>query len=235
MDFEIEGLEEAFSSVTDKLKRVINKCVHTLEVNGFKLPIKESPALRFKLGDKSSALGTAYYPKSTHNGNYLVVLSKYLEDMPEDEIQNTIYHELGHILCYIDEFKKGYIYLDSNGDTKLSGEDNYEKRLNKKKLAGHGPEWQRIMKRISAITGQSYQRLADAESSDNFRKASASKYKYFFKCPNCGSKLQYTRATDFTKTFDKKDANGQPCWWCTRCRKTTGKKIAFVKDERGGE
>ena len=42
MNFEIEELEEGFSSVTDKLKRVINKCVHTLEVNGFKLPIKEN-------------------------------------------------------------------------------------------------------------------------------------------------------------------------------------------------
>ena len=97
MNFEIEGLEEGFSSVTDKLKKVINKCVHTLEVNGFKLPIKEKPGLRFKLGDKASALGTAYYPRSTHNGNYLTVLSKYLEDMDEDEVQNTIYHELGHV------------------------------------------------------------------------------------------------------------------------------------------
>ena len=235
MDFEIEGLEEAFSSVSDKLKRVINKCVHTLEVNGFKLPIKEKPGLRFKLGDKASALGTAYYPRSTHNGNYLVVLSKYLEDMDEDEIQSTIYHELGHILSYMEDFKNGYVYLDSNGDTRISGSNNYEIRLNKKKLSHHGPEWQRIMRKISSITGQSYQRLADAESTANFRKASASKYKYFFKCPNCGCKLQYTRATDFTKTFDKKDSKGQPCWWCTRCLKNTGKKIAFVKDERGEE
>ena len=231
-------LFEAFTPVTDKLKKLINECVKTLVTNGFNLPIgaDKKPALKFKLGDKSRALGSAYYPRREHNGNYLVVLSKYIEDISEDAIKNTIYHELGHIICYMDELEKGYIYLDSDGDAKISGNTSAELKMNRKNLAGHGPVWQDVMQRIAKITGQTYQRLADAEKGRQFRDAVKDKYKYFFKCENnCGNKLKYTRMTDFVKNYNKKDKMGNPIWWCPRCEKQYGKRFQFVPYDGGEE
>ena len=87
------------------------------------------------------------------------------------------------------------------------------------------------MQRISKITGQSYQRLANSEDSADFKSATKEKFPYQFECPNCHCKLRYSRKTDFVKNFDKVDNNGDPWWWCGDCRKKTGKKIAFVKLE----
>ncbi len=228
------NLFEALTPVNDRFKKLINDCVYTLESNGFKLPLRQKEHnLKFKLNDSGTNLGVAMYPKQVHNGNYMIKLSKYLEDMTDDQIKQTIYHELGHIINMVDEIKKGYLYIDENGNTRLTGNTRQERLQNRRKLANHGPEWVSVMEKISKITGYPYSRLADAEESKAFKKATASKYKYFFKCPNCGSKLRYMKETDFVKTYNKRDLNGDPRWWCTNCRRTTGKKFAFVKDESG--
>lgn len=233
-------LFEALSPVDDKFKNLINDCVHTLQTNGFALPIKTKPALKFKLSDSTSSLGSAYYPSKKHNGNYLITLSRYLSDLSDEQIKATIYHELGHILAYMEEFKNGYIYVDMNGDTKFSGVDRADKIANKKSLYHHGSGWQAIMKRISNITGQSYSRLANAEETAAFNKATEKKYQnkpqkekpiYKFICPECGSKLKYTKKTRFVQTYNKKNQWGEPCWWCATCIKRNGKKVAFIKDE----
>ena len=230
-DFE-EELTEALSVPTDKFKGLINDCVYTLEKNGFKLPLRnDKHNLKFKLMDSGSNLGFAYYPKSSHNGDFLITLSKYLENMEDEQIKSVIYHELGHILTYMDELNNGYIYIDENGDTKLSGDTNSERKANRKKLSHHGPKWQSIMKQISDITGQSYQRLASAEDSQAFKDATKEKYLYNFKCPNCGTTFGYMKKTDFVKNYNKLDKDGNPYWWCRDCRIKTGKKIPFVKTE----
>lgn len=236
----MEGLDlfEALSYVDDRFKKLINDCVYTLESNGFKLPIRSKygePTLKFKMADTTSNLGLAYYPSSKHNGNYLITLSKYLDELTDEQIKNTIYHELGHILSYMEEHERGYIYFDKDGNTKLVGETPAERRASKEALYHHGEGWQYIMKKISQITGQSYERLANAEESTAFRNSTKKKFEdkpiYRFICPSCGSKLEYTRKTPFVKTFDKKNANGEPMWWCTICKNKLGKKIAFIKDE----
>jgi len=230
-------LFEAFTTVDDRFKKLINDCVYTLESNGFKLPIRTQngdPKLKFKMSDSTTNLGAAYYPSSKHNGNYLITLSRYLDELTDEQIKNTIYHELGHILSYMEERERGYIYFDKDGNTKLVGETPSERRSSKKSLYHHGSGWQYIMKQISKLTGQPFQRLADAEESTAFNRSTQKKFEgkpiYKFICPSCGSKLEYTKRTKFVQTYDRVN-NGQPSWWCTRCQKRTGKKIAFIKDE----
>ena len=230
-------LFEALSPVTDRFKKLINDCVYTLESNGFKLPLRQKQHnLKFKLNDSGRNLGTAWYPNREHNGNYLITLSKYLNDMTDDQIKQTIYHELGHIINYVDEFDKGYLYIDEYGNTKISGNDRQERIKNRKQLANHGPKWKSVMEKISSLTGYPYSRLADAEEGAAFRKATDSKYKYKFKCSNnCGNKLRYAKQTEFVKTYNKRNSYGEPIWWCPRCKRTTGKKYHFVIDNGGEE
>lgn len=135
------NLFEALTPVNDRFKKLINDCVYTLESNGFKLPLRQKEHnLKFKLNDSGTNLGVAMYPKQVHNGNYMIKLSKYLEDMTDDQIKQTIYHELGHIINMVDEIKKGYLYIDENGNTRLTGNTRQERLQNRRKLANHGPE-----------------------------------------------------------------------------------------------
>ena len=66
------------------------------------------------------------------------------------------------------------------------------------------------MQQISKVTGQSYQRLANAEDTQDFKDATKDKFPYQFECPNCHVKLRYSKRTDFVKNFDKVDDKGEP-------------------------
>ena len=223
-----ESLNEAFIQMNDRFKKLVDECVNTLTKNGFNIPLDK---LDFRTNNNIRRLGVAYYPKSENNGKYVIGISDYLKDMTDEQIKNTIYHELGHILSYEKDFEKGYVYVDKKGDTKLSGKTSSEMLRNKKRLSHHGKVWQDMMQQISKVTGQSYQRLANAEDTQDFEDATKDKFPYQFECPNCHVKLRYSKRTDFVKNFDKVDENGEPWWWCSDCRKKTGKKIAFVKLE----
>lgn len=222
------NLNEAFIQMNDRFKNLINDCVNTLTSNGINVPTDK---IDFRTNDNIRRLGVAYYPKSENDSKYVVGLSNYINDMNDEQVKNVIYHEIGHIIAYEDDFKKGYVYIDNNGDTRISGRTPREWGANKKKLSHHGKVWQDIMQSISKITGQSYQRLANAEDSADFKSATNEKFPYQFECPNCHCKLRYSRKTDFVKNFDKVDNDGEPLWWCGTCKKKTGKKIAFVKLE----
>ena len=106
-------------------------------------------------------------------------------------------------------------------------------KANKKKLSHHGKRWKDIVEKLSKVSGISLQRLANAEDTTEWDTINNDKYKYFFECPNCHCKLKYTRATDFVKTYNNEKPNGEPYWWCGNCKKTTGKKIKFVKIDGG--
>ena len=223
-----ENLNESVIQMNDKFKKLIDECIDTLSKNGLNVP---TDRLDFRTNDNIRRLGVASYPKSENNGKSVIGLSNYMNNMSDEQIKNTIYHELGHILSYEKDFEKGYVYVDKNGNARLSGKTNAEMLRNKRRLSHHGKVWQDVMQQISKITGQSYQRLANAEDTQDFKDATKDKFPYQFECPNCHVKLRYSKRTDFVKNFDKVDSDGTPWWWCGDCAKKTGKKIAFVKLE----
>lgn len=220
------NLNEAIMPMNNKFRRLTDECIDLLGKNGLIVPDN----LKVVTNDNINRLGVAYYPKSENDGNYMIGISNYLKDMPDEQIKNTIYHELGHILAYEKDFAKGYVYL-SGGDTWLKGNTNSERRANKKRLSHHGKVWQDIMKQISQITGQEYSRLANAEDTSAFKDATKDKYIYHFECPNCHVQMHFARKTDFVKNYDKDGDDGVPMWCCHDCRVKTGKRIKFVKLE----
>lgn len=226
--WQTESLNEAFnwntkSNLTPRLKKLVDECLDEMKDIGYDINnrskdsyLNEFP-LVFKVEDRNtSALGTAYYPE---NGNTYITLNSRIEALTDEQIKNTIIHELCHILAYEKDFKSGNVWYDKE-DNKCRGYS--------KKLSHHGPVWKNICQDVARKLNISLQRLADAESSVAFKDERAKDAKYVFECPN-GHKVVQMRASDFVRTYDKKMSDGSPMWYCGKCKKELGQELQYKR------
>ena len=228
------SLEEAFnvdtkSALSPKMKKIVEECIGIVKEAGYDLMdymnneythyLYNYPLRFWTESSRINNLGSAYYPEY---GYTMVTFSKHLEELPEDEIKDTVLHELGHVIAYQNDFEN-YIYYDGE-----SQKCKYRDRKYKGKLSGHGKVWKNIMNKISAVSGIPFSRLSDSE---NWKEVTKDEFPYKFVCPGCGSTLRYARQTPFVKTYGDDLPNGNPRWYCTKCYKDTGEKIKFVKTE----
>ena len=135
-----------------------------------------------------------------------VTLSESILNDPETELKKTILHELGHLAANLIE-----------------------------PGCGHRGEWKRIVRKVSLHTHIEITRTTN-KSSGAHAEWFAAKHKkftntYTFVCPCCGSRVVRHKQTRFVKEYNKLSSSGEPMWWCAHCVKTTGKRIAFVKEE----
>lgn len=231
----VEELLTESKVMSDRIKRLIDKAYDYCKQAGwdfsnpqtFKSQMLVNYPLKISVGNETAhRLGQARYPS---NGITEIVLAPQIDKFENDEsILSVILHELGHIIAYDDDFAKGYVEYSNKYNRAI-----LRSKENKKKLSHHGKRWKDIVEKLSKVSGISLQRLANAEDTTEWDTINKDKYKYFFECPNCHCKLKYTRATDFVKTYNDEKPNGEPYWWCSNCKKTTGKKIKFVKTDGG--
>lgn len=225
-----ENLNEAYA-MSDRIRKLIDKAYDYCRQAGwdfdnpqtFKSNMLVNCPLRISIGNETSRrLGQARYPK---NDITEIVLAPQIDKFENDEsILSVILHELGHIIAFDDDFDRGYVeYSNRYKQTWLV------KSAYKKRLSHHGKRWQDVVAKLSQVSGIPLQRLANAEDTAEWQEINKDKYKYFFECPRCHSKLKYTRETDFVRTYNDTRQDGSPYWWCGKCEKETGEKIKYVK------
>lgn len=229
---ENQNLNEAYA-MSDRIRKLIDKAYDYCRQAGwdfdnpqtFKSNMLVNYPLRISVGNETThRLGFAKYP---NNEITEIILAPQIDKFKNDEsILSVILHELGHIIAYDDDFDRGYVKYSNKYKQTILVKPAYKKRL-----SHHGKRWQDIVAKLSEVSGIPLQRLTNAEDNVEWNEITKDKYKYFFECPNCHSKLKYTRETDFVKNYDKEDENG-PYWWCGICKKNTGKKIKYVKIDR---
>lgn len=91
----------------------------------------------------------------------------------------------------------------------------------------HGYEWQCICEKIRRYTGQVITRTNPFSQHAAVKAHRDAAIRYEFVCPECGCHIRKIRRTRFVDEYDQLANDGGPKWWCARCRKTTGKKVAF--------
>lgn len=93
----------------------------------------------------------------------------------------------------------------------------------------HGPDWQWICEKIRQKTGQVITRTNPMSQHQGVNAFRETKIKYVFQCPGCESILKYTKRTRFVDEYDSINIKGEPKWWCTKCKKETGKRVPFIR------
>ena len=88
-------------------------------------------------------------------------------------------------------------------------------------LAKHGPVWQRIVNKMSKITGIKITRCYSDSDMPIHAEEKKKAWKYNFRCKKCGAELHYMKETEFCKTYnDVLPFSGRPRWTCTHCHGT---------------
>lgn len=169
-----------------------------------KMGIKVPPGVKYQERKTTAWFGLASYKENS------ITLSSYILNDPEDELKRTIYHELAHLAANL-----------------------------KDPGCGHRRVWKDYAELISRRTGINITRTTNArllgmhqewvKVKDAKRKARPAAPRYEFVCPECGAKVIHHKKSKFVQQYDWTHPNGEPWWWCARCRKTTGKKIQFKK------
>ena len=182
-------------------ERVVRCCNECLATFQ-ELGIKLPPKVKFTQKNTLAWFGLATYASSK------VTLSESILNDPETELKKTILHELGHLAANLIE-----------------------------PGCGHRGAWKSIVRRVSLHTCIEITRTTSKSSGVHAEWFAAkqnrlkNKPTYKFVCPCCGSHLVYHRKTRFVREYGLKSPSGEPRWWCTRCKRTSGVKIAFVKEE----
>lgn len=134
-----------------------------------------------------------------------VTLSESILNDPEAELKKTILHELGHLAANLVE-----------------------------PGCGHRGAWKKIVRKVGSYTHIEITRTTSKSSGVHagwFAAKENDKKSYRFVCPCCGSHVTYHRKTRFVREYNLKSSSGEPMWWCAKCKKASGVKIAFVKEE----
>lgn len=83
--------------------------------------------------------------------------------------------------------------------------------------AHHGPEWLKVVNKISRATGIKITRCySDADLPVHAEEKKLA-WKYNFRCKDCGSVIHLTRRTEFVRTYNEILPSGSPRWTCARC------------------
>lgn len=223
-------LNEAYA-MSDRIRKLIDEAYDYCRQAGwdfdnpqtFKSNMLVNYPLRISIGNETARrLGQARYPK---NDITEIVLAPQIDKFEKDEsILSVILHELGHIIAFDDDWDRGYVKYSNKYKQTMLVKPAYKKRL-----SHHGKRWQDVVAKLSQVSGIPLQRLTNAEDTAEWQDINKDKYKYFFECPRCHSKLKYTRETDFVRTYNDTRQDGSPYWWCGKCEKETGEKIKYVK------
>lgn len=95
--------------------------------------------------------------------------------------------------------------------------------------AKHGYEWQCVCEKIRKYTGQVITRTNPFSQHQAVKVLRDSKIKYIFQCPECGCLIKCMKTTRFVREYNLTGVDDEPKWWCSRCKRTTGNKIAFKR------
>ena len=186
---------EARKSLTDdRLKNLVIECVDTLKRKGFDVTMSD---LALETSDSTTTLGSMKPPEYPL-APYTLTLSKYLSNDTDENIKNTIYHELCHYLQFKELVKRGIADMSPLKGLVWSNKYNLT-RAQKNDYIGHGDLWKSIAKDVGAAVGMEFSRLAAAEEAPGFYKAVDDAAKYIIRCRNCGNRLTFMRKTDFVK------------------------------------
>lgn len=127
---------------------------------------------------------------------FILKLNSKLLECNEDEIKNTIYHELCHYIVDVEMIDKDYIYFDWNEF------GWYRKRNVPAGYQPHGSKWQHYAKLIGNKLHTNITTYWSPESKQEFSQKVANDrepYRYEVVCKNCGWTRKTRRKTEFEK------------------------------------
>ncbi len=217
LDFNIdEELDESLlemrgkGNISDeKILKYVDECIADLKKLNF--GFSEEDCLTYddidvEEGDANRTFGTMFLP---HNGqgNFKLVLNKYMFNESEKAIKNTIYHELCHYIVDKIAIEKGIIYSNGKG-WYIRNSYPYAKDYK-----GHGKIWKRVADIVGRAVDHDITRTNDFDLHTEMGKHYDENVKYIVKCKHCGNEFKYNRKTDFIKSI--LDGNGHTdTWWC---------------------
>lgn len=185
-------LNEAGETITNpKIVNYFEDCIDTLKALDI-MPQKWGDDIKLVQNKALHTFGSMQPPKYSYD-NFVLQLSSYIFNEPEDSIKNTIYHELCHYIQMKEQIEEGILWFGNRGLYKTrEGNNSYE--------SPHGGRWQDIAKRVSIATGQNIQRTDNYNTHTEVGKAYDASIKYIIKCKRCGNLFKYSKKTDFVKS-----------------------------------
>lgn len=200
---EMKGKEK----ITDKrVLDLINDCIDNL----FKINYQIDNDISFYYGTALGQLGTLISPKRPYD-NYQLVLNKELLKESDDDIQNTIYHELAHYIVIKDLFNEGVLYWD---DYKLFIRRSL---YNKADHSSHGNYWLKVANDISTRL-KLPKKITVTNSNKSMNNYYDSNVHYIVRCKKCGQEYKFNRKTKFVQDPNALSSYGNFYkWQCGTC------------------
>ena len=140
-------------------------------------------------------------------GWYTIYVDTQLLEGTEEDILNTLYHELAHYLVFKKAVRYGILEYDKfDNEWYLRDKERWEK------YNQHGEEWRKMVDLINFRLGTNIQRIAPEIKavSDRYEKNA----KYTIECNNCHNKFYYYRRSRFVDDVLNGTADHYECPYC---------------------
>ena len=121
------------------------------------------------------------------------------------------------VACYRDSTIVLSTFIYKEADTSIKSVIYHEiGHLVAGPYAKHGPVWQRVVNKMTKVTGIKITRCySDADMPLHAAERQKS-WKYNFRCLGCGCELHYTKRTTFVQTYNDMIGDKHR-WTCTHC------------------
>lgn len=195
----VESFSYRGSISSEKVVNCIKDAISIMEKLGYEF----EPDLTFAECASHSYFGLFNYPDSEY-GFCRIDISKYHFNDSENQITNTVLHEMAHYFAYKMSLEVG--------DLLWQGRKLVKPRNSRYKP--HGYLWRKVANKITMYTDYDIQRTDHAEEGSEMERE-APEAKYIVKCENCGAEFKYQRKTDFVMNCDKPNPlTGKYRWKC---------------------
>ena len=198
------------TSGNEKTKKAFNcilECEKKLQEMGYDIPV-----INYKI-TKNKLFG---YCEAKNEEEFDIYINEYLLYESDEEIKNTVYHEIAHAIDMVNSFANGNLYFVGN--------TLYRKRGT---CTPHGKSWKNIVNKISQKTG--IQINITDEFPSNMENKFLNDAKFILQCPNCKHQYNYNRMCRAIKlALQNETDNGDSHIWCSDCGKQKG-KLLLVK------
>lgn len=204
----MKKLTEAGEKITNpKIVNYFEDCVETLKDLDI-MPRNWGNDIKLTQNKALHTFGSMMAPRFSYLP-FELQLSVHLFPESEDNIKNTIYHELCHYIQMKEQLEEGILWFGDRGlYMTREGDTSYE--------SPHGGRWQGIAKRVSIATGQNIQRTDSYNFHTNVGKEHDKAVRYILKCKHCGNEFKYLKRTEFIDSVLRGNGHSDN-WWC-KCR-----------------
>lgn len=198
------------TNVSDKrILQYVNECIEDMKHINYGVADQDMLTfddINIEEGNTVHTFGALGLPQNGE-GNFRLVLNKYMFDEPEEAIKNTIYHELCHYVVDKIAIDKDIIF-SKNGKWYARRGLPYAKNY-----LGHGSMWKHVANIVGKAVGHDITRTNSYDLHTGVGAHAEEKYNYIIKCKHCGYEFKFVRKSGFVK--DVLDGDGHTKnYWC---------------------